>query len=390
MNFRVTVHDDHQIGGCSDYLATTLNFDATAGPFILTYPSAAGISWEVGSQQTIIWDVANTNNAAINCQLIKIFLSTDGGASYPILLAEDVPNIGSFDLVTPDLPNTTSRVMIMADNGTFFDVSNNNFSIVAPQNTFELVLNISEVQICPNDEAIFELILNQFGNFSGVVDLSVSGLPVGTSTTWTNNPVSVPGQTTLSIQTDNLSGGVYNFEIVGSSASGNQSTNATLSISTAPLDASFNLVGQELIANQSLGQYQWYDCKNTPPTAIAGAIEAILVLTETTGSYALEITNENCSNLSECLEIDMTYLNSFEDGSISLYPNPVLNQLTITWNSLLQIEKLKLYDASGKRIFEVHNHGASHVFDLSELSQGMYFIELLGANQNYVSKVVKN
>ena len=390
MNFRVTVHDDHQIGGCSDYLATTLNFDATAGPFILTYPSATGISWEVGSPQTITWDVANTNNAAINCQLIKIFMSTNGGASYPILIAEDVPNTGSFELVTPDLPNTTSRIMIMADNGTFFDVSNNNFSIVAPQNTFELVLNLSEVQICPNDDAIFEMALNQVGNFSGDVDLSVSGLPLGTSITWTNNPVNVPGQTTLSIQTDNLSGGVYNFEIVASSASGNQSMNATLTISTAPLDASFNLVGQELVANQSQGQYQWYDCKNTPPTAIVGAIESVLVLTETTGSYALEISNENCSNLSECIEIDMTFLNSFEDGSISMYPNPAHNELAITWDSQLQVEQLKLYDASGKRIFEVYTHGASHVFDLSELSQGMYFIELLGANQNYVSKVIKN
>lgn len=157
MNFRVTAHDNHVIGGCSDYVNTTVTFDATAGPFVVTYPSASGISWQIGSTQTVTWNVANTTNAAINCQFVNIFLSVDGGLTYPHVLATNVANNGSANVNVPNLPNNTSRVMVRSANGAFFDISNNNFMITS--------------SVC-----------NNYNSTNVPINISASGIPTITST----------------------------------------------------------------------------------------------------------------------------------------------------------------------------------------------------------------
>lgn len=390
MAFRVTVHDDHQIGACSDYVATTVTFDATAGPFVVTYPSATGISWPAGSTQTVTWNVANTNNTNVNCQFVRIFLSTNGGTSYPILLAENVPNNGSFDVITPNMPNTTSRIMVMADNGTFFDISNNNFTITAPANGYQAQLTTPSVSVCPGVNANFVLNVSQIGTYNQNVNFTASGLPMGTPVSWINNPSPVPGQVTLVIGTTGLSAGVYPIEIVANSSVGQQFIFASLSVGSELVDATFNLVGQQLIANQTFGQHQWLDCKTNPPSPISGATQPELTLTETTGSFALQVTNGNCENTSACLDIDMTSLADFENAGIEIYPNPTNDKIALSWHEQLNINTLKLYDASGKLISEVSNLGNTHVFDMSQLSAGMYYMEFVGADKIFVSKIVKN
>jgi hypothetical protein len=390
MAFRVTVHDDHTIGGCSDYVNTSVTFDASAGPFVLTYPSASGITWVAGSTQTITWNVANTNNAAVNCQLVDLFLSTDGGATYPILLAEDVPNNGSFNITTPNLPNTTSRVMAMAENGTFFDISNNNFTIINPTNGYQAQVNVPSLFVCQGVDANIEIVVNQIGNYTENVSFTVAGLPQGTPVQWTNNPTPVPGQATLSIETMTLPPNIYNIQITANSAAGPQTLFVSLQISPDLADASFTLIGQQLVANQTFGQHQWLDCKTNPPSPISGATQPELTLTETTGSFALQVTNGNCENTSACLDIDMTSLADFENAGIEIYPNPTNDKIALSWHEQLKINALKLYDASGKLISEVSNLGNTHVFDMSQLSAGLYYMELVGADKVFVSKIVKN
>lgn len=187
MNFRCTVHDDYVVGGCSDYVNTTVTFDATAGPFVLTYPSATGISWQIASTETVTWNVANTTNANVNCQLVNIYLSTDGGLNYPHVLATNVPNNGSANVSVPNLPTNTARVMVRAANGTFFDISDNNFSISnsvcntynatnVPINipasgtpTVTSTMNITQAGTITNVD-----VLNLIGTHTWVSDLTIS------------------------------------------------------------------------------------------------------------------------------------------------------------------------------------------------------------------------
>lgn len=230
MNFRCTVHDDHVVGGCSDYINTTVTFDASAGPFVLTYPSATGITWQATTTETVTWNVANTTNANVNCQNVNIYLSTDGGLSYPTLLASNVPNNGSVLVSVPNLPNTTSRVMVMAENGTFFDISDNNFTISVAPNGYQLVALNPSLSVCAGTNANFNLDIVQLGSYTDPVNLSFSGLPPGASASFTSNPVVPPGVSTLSVNTSAVADGTYILTLTAVSTFGTQNVDVTLNV----------------------------------------------------------------------------------------------------------------------------------------------------------------
>jgi hypothetical protein len=131
LNFRFTVRDNRLNGGgnVSDDMVLTIN--GTAGPFAVTAPNTA-VNWYVGSTKTITWSVNGTNATPINCANVKISLSTDGGTSFPIVLATATPNDGSEDIVVPDNQSSNCRIKVEAVGNIFFDISNVNFTIITP------------------------------------------------------------------------------------------------------------------------------------------------------------------------------------------------------------------------------------------------------------------
>jgi len=94
LNFALTVRDNALGGGqvVSDQVKVQVVVDA--GPFSVTSQSADE-SYTAGSVQEIRWDVAETNRLPINAEEVSIFLSIDGGLSFPITLAENVLNDGA-------------------------------------------------------------------------------------------------------------------------------------------------------------------------------------------------------------------------------------------------------------------------------------------------------
>jgi hypothetical protein len=138
LNFRLTVRDNApfssnvnspEVGQTTfaDMVVTVAN----VGPFAVTAPNT-NVSWAGGTTQTVTWSVNSTNLDPINCANVKISLSTDGGQTFPVVLAESTPNDGSQAVVIPNNLSTTARIKIEAIGNIFFDISNANFSITAP------------------------------------------------------------------------------------------------------------------------------------------------------------------------------------------------------------------------------------------------------------------
>ncbi len=130
MKFRVSVRRNTPGGSCNAYMDTTVTTANRAGPFTVTYPSNEGINWTGLTTQTITRDVANTNVFPVNARSVNVFLSVDGGQSYPYTLVTNTLNNGHAAICTPNLNTTTARIMVQASNGTFFNISTNNFSII--------------------------------------------------------------------------------------------------------------------------------------------------------------------------------------------------------------------------------------------------------------------
>jgi hypothetical protein len=130
ITFHVTVRDNRANGSAIATASMTVTSTTAAGPFAVTAPNSA-VTATGGTALAITWNVANTTATPISAANVSILLSTDGGATFPTVLAASTPNDGSQSVTIPDTPTTSARIKVAAVGNIFFDVSNSNFSIVA-------------------------------------------------------------------------------------------------------------------------------------------------------------------------------------------------------------------------------------------------------------------
>jgi len=134
LNFALTVRDRGESGGVgqtpqSDFDEMIVTVDGSDGPFLVTSQTTNEI-WQEESTQTITWNVASTDTGAINVSSVNILLSTDGGQTFPITLASEVPNDGSQEIIVPAASNTAlARIMVEANDNIFYAVNSSTFTI---------------------------------------------------------------------------------------------------------------------------------------------------------------------------------------------------------------------------------------------------------------------
>ena len=132
LTFKLTVRDMYNGHGGFNISDDSVVLDVvkTAGPFLVQSPNTASDYWQVGSTVEVKWDVANTDVAPVSCSNVDIYLSIDGGYTYPFTLASNTPNDGTEMITVPTGSNTVNaRVKVKAANNVFFDLSNHNFKI---------------------------------------------------------------------------------------------------------------------------------------------------------------------------------------------------------------------------------------------------------------------
>ena len=135
LKFRCTARTVHcgpsgVVGSVAYTAPVEMGVTRSAGPFVITAPNTAE-TWVGGAAQAVTWNVANTTAAPVSCARVDIRLSLDGGLTYPVLLADDEPNDGSAVVLVPRLAaaNAHARVMVLADDNYFFDISNADFTV---------------------------------------------------------------------------------------------------------------------------------------------------------------------------------------------------------------------------------------------------------------------
>ena len=126
LKFRVTVRDNRFGGFGTDSMKIDV-IDSGVG-FAVTAPNTA-TTLASGTNQVVTWNVANSTAPAINTTLVNIRLSTDGGLTYPTMLAANTPNDGTQSVVLPFVNTTAARIKVEAVGNIFFDISNANFTI---------------------------------------------------------------------------------------------------------------------------------------------------------------------------------------------------------------------------------------------------------------------
>lgn len=197
MTFQVTARDNRALGGAISTDTALVSVVGGSGPFFVTQPNTA-VSWTGGTSQTVTWDVANTNIAPVNCSLVKLSLSTDGGSTFPIVLSSGTANDGSHSITVPTVVTAQGRIKVEALGNIFFDISDINLSIVAgcPASTSSTTMsftasagsgsfNIIAPGVCNwsavNSDPSFITITSGSGSGNGNVNFNVSANAANTS-----------------------------------------------------------------------------------------------------------------------------------------------------------------------------------------------------------------
>jgi subtilisin-like proprotein convertase family protein len=221
LNFSLTVRDNRAGGGqtASDLMKVTVN--GIAGPFVITAPNTV-VSWVAGSTQTVTWNVAGTTANGVDTPYVDIYLSTNGGSSFPILVASKVPNDGSEIIAVPNIVGTQNRIMVKGYNNIFYDVSNANFTITPPTATFLAAFNgVAGEQnkpICTGASVSYPISYSALAGFSGTTSFSVAGNPAGTTVTFAPSTITADGTVTMTISdTAAAATGFYTLAVTATS-----------------------------------------------------------------------------------------------------------------------------------------------------------------------------
>lgn len=153
MEFRITVRNFNSSYGCTAEDNATISSISGSGPFVITSQNSS-TTWTTGSTQTILWDVANTNNSPINCLNVEIRLSIDGGNTYPTVLLNSTSNDGAAAITVPSQITSEARVMVKSINNVFFDINNHDITIQGPQVADLIIQNpsVSPTSILPGNQ----------------------------------------------------------------------------------------------------------------------------------------------------------------------------------------------------------------------------------------------
>jgi hypothetical protein len=253
MHWRVVVRDN-RVDGAVRSADMILTVDGASGPFQVTSPNTA-VSWT--GTQTITWNVAGTNGIPVSCSSVKISLSTDGGNTFPTVLAASTPNDGSQIVTLPEINNSQARIKLESVGNVFFDISNTNFSIVPGTTDFENSGAVAVVdpgcsgngnatnQLDPGETAdilLLGVLNNGAGNATGISASLISLTPTVTVISGSSTyPDMINGGSgvndtpfVVSISPSHPCGSIVNFQLTVNSNQGSNNVSYVLGTGCTP------------------------------------------------------------------------------------------------------------------------------------------------------------
>jgi hypothetical protein len=331
MNFNLTVRDNFAGGAGTSSDGMVVNTVSAGGAFTI----ASLPSWGQGTSQTVTWNVGVSNVAPINCQIVNIKFSTDGGLTFPTTLAANTANDGSESITVPSIADTSNaRLLIEAVDNIFYNVSNIFSVSSAPDFAFS-ASNANLSGGCGNDAVTYNFSYTVVNGFSETTTFSATGNPAGTTVTFTPQSLSATGTYTMQVSNLNAStDGNYTITVTGTSTSITKTATVALNISNSlcasvantQYETSTTGVAFGTINNQNTGKPSGY----SDYTAISTDVNRessypMTIKVNTDGNFLCRTTvwidwNQNCSFADAGETYDLGTAQNVTNGNTSLSP----------------------------------------------------------------------
>ncbi len=130
-----------------------------------------------------------------------------------------------------------------------------------------------------------------------------------------------------------------------------------------------------MVAAQNNATYQWLDCNNAQ-AAVNGATGQLLSPPDPNGSYAVIVNYRGCVDTSDCYQLDGLSVAEQKNSTISVYPNPGKDQLTLR-HPFIYRGTVQILSNDGRLIKRqnLSNQGETKV-QFSELKSGVYIVRI--------------
>ena len=143
-----------------------------------------------------------------------------------------------------------------------------------------------------------------------------------------------------------------------------------------------------LSSNAAGAIYQWIDCDND--NAALDGEEDQAFTANTSGNYAVEVTSSGCVDTSDCINITIVGVESLTFNQITVYPNPVNDVLYVDFGELSQPYSFTLTSVEGELMYPSQYSNQSQLsIDLSQFTEGIYFINFVKNNETKTYKIMK-
>jgi subtilisin-like proprotein convertase family protein len=286
-NWRVTARDNRAGGGGINQADITLTVVGSAGPFVVTSPSSA-VSWSAGSLRTITWNVAGTTASPINCANVNIDLSTDGGNTFPIVLATGVPNTGTASVTIPNNLTTNGRIRVRCASNIFYNVNQGGAITITPPVTGVVLTGTGSNTFTDNTGN---------GNNNARIEPGETAIRlfVPITNTGTSTATSVSGTLSSSTPTVSVTTPVATYANLPTNAIATNTAAYVINVSPShPCGAPINL-SLAISSTQGTGSYTF-----SLPTGAPGSINTT---TFTYTGSAVAITDNNATGVNATLNV---------------------------------------------------------------------------------------
>lgn len=163
----------------------------------------------------------------------------------------------------------------------------------------------------------------------------------------------------------------------------------TLTLTVVNIDPSILVLsgGDELTAQPDEGSYQWVDCDNGNNQIVGATSESYLPVES--GSYAVEVTKNNCTETSECVTVSITGLENNISRAVVIYPNPTNTRTIVAFPQIQQRAQINVISPTGQLMLKNTFYNIEKVeIDTHELPEGVYFIRMKTEQGNAVTRLV--
>jgi len=186
--------------------------------------------------------------------------------------------------------------------------------------------------------------------------------------------------------------GNYDVQLIASNANGSDTLtmNNYITVYPSPPPQGITQIGDTLFANPGAVSYQWFFNGN----AIAGATDYFYVA-QSSGSYNVVCTDANGCEVEAVINdviAAVSPLTFEEESGLKLYPNPVVDQVTIQKLQFTKgaIVKVSLFNSIGMAVSLPTVYCVlPTVIDVRTLAKGMYWIEVRSDEKVFRGKFIK-